>query len=79
MVATSAHSKAFDAELVAINAVKGPANVSAVISLFGLYDFTKLQAQSEWLIGGSNANLTQVSPCLYGSEEILPRQETRHF
>ncbi len=53
--ATSADSKAFDAELDAINAVKGPANVNAVICLFGLYDFTKLQAQSEWLVGGSNA------------------------
>jgi hypothetical protein len=54
-VATSSDSAVFDADLDAMNAVKGPGNVNVVVSLFGLYNFTKLQAQSEWLVGASNA------------------------
>jgi acetyl esterase/lipase len=56
VVATSSGSNVFDAELDSIGAVKGPANVKAVISLFGLYDFTRLQGQSEWLVDASNTS-----------------------
>jgi acetyl esterase/lipase len=55
--ATSSDTGAFDAELAAIGAVKGAENVKAVISLFGLYNFTRLQAQSDWLVDAGNTSL----------------------
>jgi acetyl esterase/lipase len=64
--ATSSDTDAFDAELAAIGAVKGAENVKAVISLFGLYNFTRLQAQSDWLVNAGNTSLDGKYLPLYG-------------
>jgi acetyl esterase/lipase len=58
--ATSSDSSAFDAELASLGAVKSTEKIKAVISLFGLYDFTRLQEQSEWLTDGSNTSFDRV-------------------
>jgi acetyl esterase/lipase len=58
--ATSSDSSAFDPELAALSAVKSTEKIKAVISLFGLYDFTRLQAQSEWLTDVSNTSFDKV-------------------
>jgi acetyl esterase/lipase len=71
VVTTSSDSTAFDTDLDAIGAVKGPANVRAAICLFGLYNFTTLQAQSDWLVNEENTSL---------NSKYLPQYaETRKF
>jgi acetyl esterase/lipase len=55
--ATSADSNAFSAELAAIGAVPGPDQVAGVISLYGLYDFTRLQTQMDWLVNPADTSL----------------------